>query len=506
MVIFYLSYACAANCDLLNLSLFETDARILMADRATLDIGTTLGGRYELTEGIGEGGFGKVFRARQLNMDRDVAVKILPPQFASMENMVERFRQEARLASRLRHPNTITIHDYGQQDGAFFIVMEYLKGEDLAARLQREGKIPLSQAIYIGQQTLKSLQEAHEFGIVHRDLKPENVFLTQMGSDENFVKILDFGIAKLAEPDAQGISDTNSGRQRQLTVQGSTVGTPCYMSPEQAAGESVATQSDLYTLGVILYEMVNGHPPFMDKRPVRIMHAHLFDPLPAFSDKKLRNSRLESVLRKAMEKDPAHRYEDAAQFLEALSAPDLDKRSLGFVKPSASRLSTKKNSTADSDRATESENPGPASEPERHRKNTGEDEVPFDLLPGDNEESPPAGFSAQSGSVTSSIITVLEAPETDNVIVLTDLKQKENNPPDDPVISPNVQPTRAKSSSKGEWSWEEEMTTDASGSQLLTDFKPDARRRPLLGLIIALIVTIVLFIILTASGWIPLII
>jgi eukaryotic-like serine/threonine-protein kinase len=277
--------------------------------------GTILAKRYELTEEIGRGGFGMVYRARQLNMDRAVAVKILPPKFMSIPDVAERFRREARLASRLRHPNTITVHDYGKQENLLFIVMELLEGEDLADVLMRKPKLPMDRILHIGRQVLKSLREAHEHKIIHRDLKPENIFLTRVGGEEDFVKVLDFGIAKLTMPE---VATDSEQPQRKLTMSGSTVGTPTYMSPEQAAGEEVDGRTDLYALGVILYEMACGRPPFRDDNPVKVMRSHLFEEIPRFPKGPLRDSRFEAVIMRALEKDAEDRMPSAREFLKAL--------------------------------------------------------------------------------------------------------------------------------------------------------------------------------------------
>jgi serine/threonine protein kinase len=279
--------------------------------------GHVLAGRYEIIDEIGRGGFGMVYRARQVNMDREVAVKVLPPQFMAIEDVVARFKREAHLSSRLKHPNTITIHDYGQADNLLFIVMELLDGEDLADVLKRERTLEQQRILHIARQVLKSLAEAHEQGIVHRDLKPENIYLTRVGEDTDFVKVLDFGIAKLAEP---GGGETSG---RRLTVTGSTVGTPVYMSPEQAAGEEVDNLTDLYALGVIMYEMATGHPPFNDPNPVKIMRAHLFTEVPPFPEScALAGTQLERVVMHALHKDKPLRIQSAAEFLRALDASE----------------------------------------------------------------------------------------------------------------------------------------------------------------------------------------
>ena len=278
--------------------------------------GHVLADRYEIVAEIGRGGFGMVYRARQLNIDRQVAIKVLPPQFMTIADVVERFKREAKLTSQLTHPNTITIYDYGQADDLLYIVMEYLEGEDLADRLKRERTLEPRQITQIAAQVLKSLSEAHSKGIVHRDLKPENIFLCAV-DDEEVVKVLDFGIAKLAQPEGTSLQG------RQLTVTGSTVGTPIYMSPEQAAGEEVDALTDLYALGVILYEMACGAPPFRDDNPVKVMRSHLFTPLPPFpKDNPLSGTSMERVVTRALQKDQRLRYQSAKEFLSALRLPE----------------------------------------------------------------------------------------------------------------------------------------------------------------------------------------
>ncbi len=291
----------------------------------TIVPGTILADRYEVHEPIGHGGFGTVYRARQLNIDRDVAVKVLPQKFLTSTEVVERFRREAQLASRLRHPNTITIHDYGRHDDYLFIAMEYLQGEDLADVLHRERTLSVARIVHIATQALKSLSEAHDHGIVHRDLKPENIFLSVLGKERDFIKVLDFGIAKFAiaptpEPVEFSESPENPFRkERQLTMSGSTVGTPIYMSPEQAAGEDVDALTDIYGLGIIMYEMASGRPPFYGDNPVKIMRRHLFEDVAQFKDPSLRNSPIERIILKALEKDKEKRFQNAGEFLAALT-------------------------------------------------------------------------------------------------------------------------------------------------------------------------------------------
>ncbi|QDG54340.1 hypothetical protein FIV42_27420 [Persicimonas caeni] len=433
--------------------------------------GTVLADRYKLTEEIGRGGFGMVYRARQMNMDRDVAIKILPPKFMAITDVVERFRREARLASRLRHPNTITVHDYGKQDNLLFIVMEMLEGEDLADVLMRKPTVSMDRILHIGRQVLKSLHEAHQHNIIHRDLKPENIFLTRVGSEEDFVKVLDFGIAKLAMPDPQKEGDT---KLRKLTMSGSTVGTPTYMSPEQAAGEEVDALTDLYALGVILYEMACGRPPFKDDNPVKVMRCHLFEEVPRFPQGPLRGSRFESVIRKALAKEKGDRFASAEEFLKAISAgptdmlerieyeeepptvelpdltaDDLDSANIAFERTAAyevegsdvlsprtphntdAMLAARDSSVTDGAPKRESIPFGsvpPGSDRDRVRQGAVSSSLTDSssltessgLSSGSDLHVAPPGFD--SGASSSSIITVLEPGPDDDVILLTNKK------------------------------------------------------------------------------------
>ncbi|MFP4599541.1 MAG: protein kinase domain-containing protein [Persicimonas sp.] len=431
--------------------------------------GTILAERYKLTEEIGRGGFGMVYRARQINMDRDVAIKILPPKFMSIPDVAERFRREARLASRLRHPNTITVHDYGKQENLLFIVMELLEGEDLADLLFRKAALSMDRILHIGRQVLKSLHEAHGHKIVHRDLKPENIFLTDMGGEEDFVKVLDFGIAKLAMPEMASDDDREL---RKLTMSGSTVGTPTYMSPEQAAGEEVDGLTDLYALGVILYEMACGRPPFKHDNPVKVMRSHLFEEVPRFPEGPLRDSRFEWIIRKALSKDKTMRFASPHEFLEALEASptqmlehdfldqepptielpgtddeSLDSDSLAFERTASYDVESSDEMSPRSPHSTDAMLAARTSS-----ANDSEESIPFGTVPEQRDRvpegapssssltetsglssrsdlhgqpspsSPPAGFHSRASS--SSIITVLEPGPDDEVILLTNKKEE----------------------------------------------------------------------------------
>ncbi|MGB0588832.1 MAG: serine/threonine-protein kinase [Myxococcota bacterium] len=236
-------------------------------------IGKEFGGRFTVTKKVGEGGMGAVYRARQKGMDRDVAVKVLLGDLARNETVVKRFHLEALAVSKLRHPNTIQIFDFGESDdGLLYIAMEFLEGKSLHQVLQEERVLSARRAIKIAQQMAKSLREAHAKGIVHRDLKPDNIFLCTVGEEMDYVKVLDFGVAKLR--------DGEDGKD--LTKTGTIFGTPKYMSPEQASAGIVDARSDLYAIGVILYEMLTGRAPFMADNSLGILIQHIQEPVPAF--------------------------------------------------------------------------------------------------------------------------------------------------------------------------------------------------------------------------------
>ncbi len=222
-------------------------------------VGTTVDDRFTLTEVLGLGGMGAVYRAHQHSMDRDVALKLMRPETAGDEQAVRRFFREARAASKLNNPHTITVFDFGQtRDGMLYIAMELLRGRSLAKTLHDlGGPMEPARAIRIADQVLDSLDEAHANGILHRDLKPDNVFLLDTRGGEDFVKVLDFGIAKMREPGGPS-----------LTATGMAFGTPAYMSPEQAQARELDARSDLYSVGVLLFEMLAGKPPFEAETPL----------------------------------------------------------------------------------------------------------------------------------------------------------------------------------------------------------------------------------------------
>lgn len=267
---------------------------------------------YEVVERIGAGGMGEVWRARDARLDREVAIKILPPAIGSDTTRKQRFLREARAASALIHPNIITVHEINSAEGLDFIVMEYIRGHSLAALLG-SGKLPLGQAVDYAIQICSALTTAHDAGVVHRDLKPGNIMITASG----LVKVLDFGIAKrLSKEDAAEPDMTVSGS---LTLAGSTVGTPAYMSPEQAVGDPVDARSDLFSFGVVLYQMLTGTLPFQGRTSLTLLRQVVHDqPPPVRAVAPDVPQALSAVVDKCLAKEPAGRYPSAAAVGEQL--------------------------------------------------------------------------------------------------------------------------------------------------------------------------------------------
>jgi serine/threonine-protein kinase len=272
-------------------------------------------GEFIVVDRIGSGGMGSVYKAEQPSMNRMVAIKVLHPRFVSRDDLVARFRREARAMSQLSHPNTARVYKYGSlDDGSVYFVMDYLEGRNLAAEVRENGPMPAERAVRLMVQVCGALEEAHRAGIVHRDLKPENIFLTLQGGTTDFPKVLDFGLAKMSE------KQMGNGSMM-FTQQGMVFGTPEFMSPEQAQGEPVDHRSDIYSLALILYELITGKLPFDAKTPLDIMKAHVREapiPLSQRVSGKPFWPELELVMNRALAKQPGDRYETAAQFGEAL--------------------------------------------------------------------------------------------------------------------------------------------------------------------------------------------
>jgi serine/threonine-protein kinase len=270
-------------------------------------------GSYRLKARIGSGAMGDVWLASHAPHDRPVALKVLHERSARDEGAVRRFVREARAASRLRHPNTIRVFDFGaSDDGVFYIAMELLDGLDLETVVMKGGPMTSARVIRLARQICGSLAEAHELGIVHRDVKPANLFVTRYGDEYDFVKVLDFGVAQIARDTT--VAKTDEG--------GKVIGTPAFLSPEMAVGDAVIdARSDLYSLGVVLYFMSTGTPLFPDRsfRDTLLAHA-MHDPEPPSSRTGGIAPDLERVILKCLEKQPAYRYQSAREVEAALAA------------------------------------------------------------------------------------------------------------------------------------------------------------------------------------------
>ncbi|MBN2714818.1 MAG: protein kinase [Deltaproteobacteria bacterium] len=280
-------------------------------------IGTLVDDKYELLEQLGEGGMGHVFRARHVMMGKEFAVKLIHAELAQVNEIVKRFQREARSSSLLNHPNCITVTDFGAYGEGnvrqLYLVMELLEGEDLDYRLHRQKRLSPELAVNIVIQVLKGLGHAHEQGVIHRDLKPENIFLVPQAEGGYLVKILDFGIAKMADGQSDG---------DKLTKTGVVFGTPKYLSPEQALGDQIDYRADLYSVGVILFEMLTGEPPFTGKTVMDVMSAHLTAMPPKLQRYGSYPTGLQHIVQKAMAKKPNQRYESAAEFIKSLEQID----------------------------------------------------------------------------------------------------------------------------------------------------------------------------------------
>jgi eukaryotic-like serine/threonine-protein kinase len=276
-----------------------------------------LNGSFRILQKIGSGGMGAVYKAMELHNSRMVGVKILHPKLANRKDLVSRFGREARALSQLSHPNTVRVFLYGElEDGALYIIMELLEGKNLNQTVRSEGPFPIARALPILIAACGALDEAHKAGIIHRDLKPENIFLVQNGALRDFPKLLDFGLAKVGERQMRPGSVI-------LTQEGMVFGTPEFMSPEQAQGKTLAPASDVYSLAVILYEVLTGKLPFEAKSAMDYIQMHVTGkPIPL-------NQRvagmsfpllLEQVVDRALAKRDQDRFASAADFAVAMQA------------------------------------------------------------------------------------------------------------------------------------------------------------------------------------------
>lgn len=263
---------------------------------------TKLNERYRLLTRVGSGGMATVYKGVDVLLERRVAVKVLRQRFAEDPEFLERFQREARAAAKLDHPNIVTVFDVGRDGGDHYIVMEFVDGQDLKTLIRREGRLSVAETLDIATQIARGVGHAHKAGIIHRDIKPQNVLITHDGC----AKVVDFGIARALSQ--SGLTDSD-------TVWGS----PVYFAPEQAAGDSPTPASDVYSIGVVMYEMLAGTPPFHADNPTALAMKHLRDEPPPLSVRNpLVPSRLEWIVRKLLSKEPAARYRSAEQLVHVL--------------------------------------------------------------------------------------------------------------------------------------------------------------------------------------------
>ena len=272
-----------------------------------MNIGDIIKDRYEITELLGEGGMAFVYKALDKELQRFVAIKTLKPSYVGQEKFVERFKREAQVASNINNPNIVQIFDWGIEDVPYF-VMEYIEGNSLTQILAKKKQLSISDVVYIGSRVANGLQAAHSNGLVHRDIKPGNILITSDGR----VKVTDFGIVAVQNESSD------------ITKTGSVLGTATYISPEQAKGESVSAKSDLYSLGIVLYEMLVGKPPFEGDSPVSVATKHLTDkPEKLISSRQDIPKGLENAVLKLLNKNSSERFRSAAVSYTHLTLPTI---------------------------------------------------------------------------------------------------------------------------------------------------------------------------------------
>src|SRR5580700_10125349 len=278
-------------------------------------IGRVINDRFKINALIARGGMGKVYRAEQAPLGRVCAIKVLNPNYAGDQDpeFHKRFFLEASIASKLTHPNTVTIFDYGRtEDDIYYMAMEYLEGHTLHRAIREASHFPEERAAHIARQICRALREAHSLGVIHRDLKPANIFLVEHGDETDFVKVLDFGLVKNVSGDGKG---------EDLTQTGLFMGSPKYMAPEQIRGDKVDARTDIYALGIIMYEMITGKVPFDRPNSVNILMAHVNEEAPSLREMNPQvdvSPALEEAIARCMAKDPDVRFRSMDEVLAAL--------------------------------------------------------------------------------------------------------------------------------------------------------------------------------------------
>jgi len=283
----------------------------LAANRSQDRIGTTIAGRFRIETKLGEGGMGAVYKAEHIKMNRPCAIKILSASALNDPEALPRFTREAQMSSRIDHPHAVTIYDYGEsEDGLVYLAMEYIEGKTLTKVMEADRVFGLDRVIAIARQIGDALDAAHALGIVHRDLKPDNIMLSRKGADNDFVKVLDFGIAKMAE---------SEDKRNDLTQAGLIIGTPFYMSPEQVSGEKLDARSDVYSFALIVYEMLAGALPFEGQNTQAVMVSRLVTaPKPIRWINPNVSALIDSAVMRALERDRAQRTPTAKLFVQDL--------------------------------------------------------------------------------------------------------------------------------------------------------------------------------------------
>lgn len=299
---------------------YEDDVRYCPHDGNSLPapdtlVGRVIDGKYRIEALHGSGGMGAVYRAIQVNLDRPVALKVVKGDFLKDTVITERFKREALAIARLKHPNIVTVYDYGiMTDGGAYLVMEFLEGHTLRTEIQKRKSIPIGPGIELMRQICSAVHAAHVEGIIHRDLKPDNIFLERGRDDTIHVKILDFGVAKMR-------ANTGELQKTDLTMSGAMLGTPLYMSPEQCLGEPLDVRSDLYSLGCVFFEMISGQPPFTATTATQLIIKHAQDPPPALMKRApSAPPGLEAAFMRALAKSPEDRFQTAAEFGQAIGS------------------------------------------------------------------------------------------------------------------------------------------------------------------------------------------